>query len=128
MREIKFRGISEKIGKFVYGYYYRECDNEYIIEDRQKESMLNRNVTHKVAPETVGQYTGLKDCNDKDIYEGDIIKSLYPDNNVVIWDDDMGMFGYYYKSDWGKSFIALYRYLSDIKIIGNMFENKELTK
>lgn len=70
---IKFKAKRLDNGKWVEGYFYAECGNAYIIENCQKESMLNRNITYEVAPSTVCQFTGLKDTNDVPIFEGDII-------------------------------------------------------
>lgn len=36
--------------------------------------MLNRNEAHQVDPSTVCQFTGLKDCEGKEVWEGDIIE------------------------------------------------------
>lgn len=70
---IKFKAKRLDNGKWVEGYFYAECGNAYIIENCQKESMLNRNITYEVDPSTVCQFTGLKDTNDVPIFEGDII-------------------------------------------------------
>ena len=72
-RNILFKAKRIDNGEWVCGYFYEENDNTYIIENRQKESILNRNVTYQVDHSTVCQFTGLKDCENQDIYEGDIL-------------------------------------------------------
>lgn len=73
IENIKFKAKRLDNGKWVEGYFYAECGNTYIIENRQKESMLNRNITYEVDPSTVCQYTGLKDREGNDIFEHDLL-------------------------------------------------------
>lgn len=91
-RSILFKAKRLDNGEWCEGYFYEENDNTYIIENRQKESMLNRNVTHQVDPDTVCLFTGEKDMNGKDIYIGDIISNLETGSvTEVVWNDRMKM-------------------------------------
>ena len=63
IESIKFKAKRLDGKGWVCGYFYEENDNTYIIENRQKESKLNRNITYQVDPSTVCQFTGLKDGN-----------------------------------------------------------------
>lgn len=73
IENIKFKAKRLDNNTWVEGYFYAECGNAYIIEDRQGESILNRNEAHQVDPLTVCQFTGLKDDFGKPIYENDIV-------------------------------------------------------
>lgn len=73
IENIKFKAKRLDDNSWVFGYFYEENGNTYIIENRQKESKLNRNPAYQVDPSTVCQFTGLKDYKNKDIYEGDIL-------------------------------------------------------
>lgn len=72
----------------------------------------------------IEQYTGLRDKNGKEIFQGDIVKSI-PDGNVyeIDWfDDKCGWFGF--ENTTGEDYIPLYRL--NCVIIGNIHENPEL--
>lgn len=73
IENIKFKAKRLDNGEWVRGYFYEENGNTYIIENRQKESKLNRNLTYQVDPSTVCLFTGLSDCVSRDIWEHDLI-------------------------------------------------------
>lgn len=125
IEDIKFKAKRLDNGEWVEGYFYKECGNTYIIEDRQDDSMLNRNHPYKVDPSTVCQYTGLTDKDGKDIFENDI---LYDKDSgiasAIKW--KRCVCGYVYEK--AGIFSTTHVFSSHtcfLKVIGNKFDRKE---
>lgn len=108
MREILFRGKRVDNGEWAYGFLTQMWAKYHIIDE------YNENVAYEVVGETVGQYTGLTDKNDKKIFEGDII----------CWDGEKIA----YKIEFIDGCFAPFDCLSpyECRVIGNIHDNPEL--
>lgn len=106
-REIKFRTWNFPTKRM---YYWGTLQQINQTDKRNIEAEHNRFM----------QYTGLKDKNGKEAYEGDILNFDYP--MEIIW--DMG--SWVVKAKKGSS--LLYGYVHEGEVIGNIYENKDLLK
>ena len=127
MREIKFKAKRLDDNSWVFGYFYEENGNTYIIENRQKESKLNRNITYQVDPSTVCQFTGLTDCEGNEVWEGDIIGNHdFPfEKRTVTWANCLSCF-IPIDEDGGQdrhlSFLVLFKKWT---VVGNKFDKEK---
>ena len=149
MREIKFRGKMIPENEWIYGTLLRipappYCWGEnppkdkYYIQFADPRYMPDWGLPYKmvqgeVNPETIGQYTGLKDKNGKEIYEGDIIQDdFYEQKTEVVFLE--GAFWLDYKEDFEKygtqhkkyQLIGNYDSERVLEVIGTIYDNPEL--
>lgn len=126
MRKIRFRAKSIKDSnrwEWVYGWF----TSDFTTQPLSTHLILtDKGVIYNVDPLTLGQYTGLRDKNDKCVFEGDLVKSKYYDLSEVVWHDKYATFCLRTVDDVVKD---EYTYsLDEIEVIGNIYENPNLLK
>lgn len=137
MREIKFRGhngiewlYDSQISIIPYG------KNVHCFMPNEKNKSDQNDVCNWDSVSYVGQYTGCKDANGKEIYEGDIIRLEGVDDREIgsTW-EHIGKIVY----KRGAFFVCYFDYYADGDeelicdaqvefgtVIGNVYENKNL--
>lgn len=136
MREILFKAKRKDNGEWVEGYYVKttlgnEITPSDVIFVPFKVSRNEEWGWVKVIPETICQYTGLRDKNGKRIWENDICdrKEKYPEivtYNKGDWQLD---YSYVFGKEIHSDACNLGFYVCErncVEVIGNIFDDKEL--
>jgi uncharacterized phage protein (TIGR01671 family) len=123
-RIIKFRGVAVSSGEMVYGCLIKKRYTAFAMWMIEDENGLGSDVV----TETIGQFTGLKDKNGKEIFEGDIVKTNTDKVMVIGWSDRHASYtiereGWAFRHYFGEAMEA-----NECEIIGNIHQNEELIK
>lgn len=141
MRPLKFRAWNKKEGMFIpyfHGTLGNVVENESIYYSKEAFEKDMSTDGFGDYPTTLMQFTGIKDKNGKEIYEGDILKYRFEDKEEinslstgiveVIWSDLSLGFRvtdhdeHYTFEIWDDP------EMWEFEVIGNIYENKELLK
>ena len=120
MREIKFRGWERELQMMVYDTELGGWIFEY---DGNPVRAVNQMINEEDYFYDLMQYTGLKDKNGTEIYEGDIIWDAHAEIHGKVTFDE-GTFCV----EWKTHIEHLFEVVSDYyaEVIGNIYENPEL--
>ena len=134
-RKIQFRGKSTSNKKWVYGDLHLRCLKPHIHTEPVVGSMLS--LKFDIDEETIGQFTGLKDKNGNEVYEGDIVHSIEFNDikHIVLYDEEYAAFmAVLINKQMGTEIETRCHITQEWidnypkEVIGNIFDNPELLK
>lgn len=124
-RKIKFRFWHKSANQFL---YFEDPDIEindgygmFLVPIKDYSSIDCDGLQEKI---TFQQFTGLKDKNEIDVYEGDLIEYKFDDTSfkcIIKWEN----FGWVMSDINDEGCIPLV-YIDTLQVVGNVFENSEL--
>ncbi|WP_415959286.1 YopX family protein [Paraprevotella xylaniphila] len=135
-REIKFRGKRVKMDDPLERWIEGSCVEYTNIRDEKVVRIMSKSgYQNEVYPETVGQFTGLYDKNGKEIYEGDILRSVKFHDIVgyIMYDKKEGAFMFIKIDELMKTELETRCHITERRlnefpkeVIGNIYDNKKL--
>ena len=129
MREILFKAKGQTDDKWHIGFLANLYGGICIIRENEHEWICK--------PETICQYTGIKDKNGKLIFENDVVKATVRQNSLC----QLSSYSDFYQISYHEKYCYFYLkkknnnllfdgnfsyYLKNIEVIGNIFDNPEL--
>lgn len=127
MRKIKFRAKRLYDGEWISGDLHLHTPFPHIHSTRGDKAKIDRN--------TICQFTGLRDKNGKDIYEGDIISHKYTIGPQCCFSEEEINYIGFRQSECKFIVVCANRhhdlyepYNIYIEVIGNIYDNPELLK
>lgn len=132
MREIKFRYVlkvynTSRDDPAYYEWLELPIFTLSELEHNGLDKWILKNVEGIIETIAKNQFTGLKDKNGKEVYEGDVLVGL-GDTYHVEWDKDEARWLLIYYDEHGTQWANSFHLgdNKDLKIIGNIYENPEL--
>ena len=121
MNKILFKAKKLSDGEWVKGSLVKTPFGTFI--EWYEDSICNK---REVDPSTVYQFTGLKDCEGNEIWEGDIIKSPYTsEENTIEWNDHLCCFNTVDKIQGSRYYLEKVIKELGRHVISNKFDKKK---
>jgi uncharacterized phage protein (TIGR01671 family) len=131
-REIKFRAWDNQENRFIdlngFSIGFNSMPYPGLVYGVTEQGVLREKCSDEL---TIEQYTGLKDKNGVEIYEGDRLEGDNDVQYIVTFDNGsfIGQVGGFFRGDkvtWERGYLLRDFQLSSITVIGNIHQNPEL--